>query len=69
MVCLINDEFVPVIPGDSTKIQQAILSEFHDSALGGQFGWRKMDALVKKQFYWLSVNIDVTQLYAECDVY
>ena len=27
VVCLVNDKFVPVIPGDATQIQQAILSE------------------------------------------
>ena len=41
VVCLLNDKFVPVITGDATQIQQAILSDIHGSALGGHLGWQK----------------------------
>ena len=50
MVRLVYDEFVTVIPGDVTQIQQAIVYELHGSALSGHLGWHKVDILVKKLF-------------------
>ena len=35
MVCLVYDEFVPVIPRYDIQIQQASISELHGSALSG----------------------------------
>ena len=68
MACLVNDEFVPMIPSDAILIQQAILPELHGSALRGHFIRKKMDVLVKNQFYWPSIKKNVWQFCAKCDV-
>ena len=38
VVKLVSDQFVPVIPGDTQELQEAILHELHASALGGHLG-------------------------------
>ena len=58
MVCLVNDEFIPIIPGDAAKLKKGILIKLHGSELGGYLGWQNLGVLVKKWFYWPSVNRD-----------
>ena len=55
MICLVDYKFVPVILGDATQIWQAILSELHGSALGGQLGQQKSGCF-NKEAVLLAIN-------------
>lgn len=47
VVRLVGDTFVIVLPSDAVELREAILSELHQSALGGHLGRKKLDKLVR----------------------
>ena len=55
-----NDKSVLVTYGDVIQLQKAILSDLYGSALGGHGGWRKLDVMVKKWFYWPFISNNIT---------
>ena len=67
MCRLVEDEFAPVIPGTNT-LRSVILREYHDSALGGHMGEKKLLASVRRRFYWPGLAKDVKRFCRECPV-
>ena len=68
VVCkLINDEFVPVTPGNNT-LHSVILRQYHALALGGHIGEKKLLATAKKRFYWPGLAKDIEHFCHECPV-
>ena len=45
-MCLVEDEWVMVLPIDAIEMREAVLCELHASVLGGYLGCRKLEALV-----------------------
>ena len=65
---LVSSEWVLVIPGDATDLQELIMRELHASALGGHLGRRKLEALVRERFFWPRLGQDVRRFCSECSV-
>ena len=53
------------IPGGIWR--QKILSELHDSPSAGHFGIKKTLELIKRNFYWPTLEKDVTEYVKSCD--
>ena len=56
-----------VIPKRSSFIK-AILSDFHDSLVGGHAGYLKIYKRVADQFYWTGMKGDIKRHVSECQV-
>lgn len=56
---LVRDQWVYVIPADANELRGLLLRELHDTALGGHLGRRKLEALVRRRFWWPTIERDV----------
>jgi len=56
---LVQDQHVIVIPEDATLLKHAIISELHQSGLGGHLGKVKLEKLLRTRFYWKNMSSDV----------
>ena len=45
-----------------------ILSDLHNSALGGHLGYKKLLKAVSKRFYWRVMHDSIKQFIKECSV-
>ena len=69
MLCkLVDDTFCPVIPEASSSSVDVILSDLHNSALGGHLGFRKLLQAVSKRFYWRGMHASVKNFVKKCPV-
>ena len=65
---LIDDHFCPVIPTSGSSSVNVILSDLHNSALGGHLGYKKLLKAVLKRFYWRGMHDSIKQFIKECSV-
>ncbi|MDY6966902.1 MAG: integrase zinc binding domain-containing protein, partial [Halobacteriota archaeon] len=56
---LVDDHFCPVIPDSSSSSVHVILSDLHNSALGGHLGFKKLLKAVSARFYWRGMSASV----------
>jgi Integrase zinc binding domain len=58
---LIDDHFCPVVPDSSSSSSSisVILSDLHNSALGGHLGYKKLLKLVSTRFYWRGIHLSI----------
>jgi Integrase zinc binding domain len=56
---LINDTFCPIVPDSKSSSVVVILSDLHNSALGGHLGFKKLLKAVSTRFYWRGLYASV----------
>jgi predicted DNA-binding protein with PD1-like motif len=48
---LVEDHFCPVLPDATSSSVHVVLSDLHNSALGGHLGFKKLLKVVSARFY------------------
>ena len=56
---LVGNEWVMVLPNDTSELREAVFHELHGSALRGHLGRRKLESLVPRIFIWPTLGADV----------
>lgn len=64
-----NDNSFPVvyIPDSATKLQHAILAEYHDAAIGGHLSSSKTLEKAQRNFFWVNMKDSVDAYIKSCD--
>jgi hypothetical protein len=52
--------------GEPKELQQWVIQEAHDSAIGGHFGAQQMTVIVAREFYWKGLAQDIKQYVRRC---
>ena len=53
---LVDDNFCPVVPTVGSSSINVILSDLHNSSLGGHLSYKKLLKAVSKRFYWRNLQ-------------
>jgi hypothetical protein len=56
---LVEDHFCPVLPDATSSSVHVVLSDLHNSALGGHLGFKKLLKVVSARFYWRGMSASV----------
>ena len=59
---------MPILPSSDRDLVFAVLSELHNTPLGGHLSVRKMYDLCKTRFWWSTMRVDINQFCKECVV-
>ena len=55
------------VPSAAVSLQQDIISEFHDTVIGGHLGAAKTYEKVRRSFYWINMKNDIEAFVKSCD--
>lgn len=55
------------IPATAVQLQQDVLAEYHDAAMGGHLGALKTYEKARRSFYWVNMKADVEAYVKSCE--